>query len=1389
MAKLIPSRWIRPITNCGVFAAPQFGPSSLKMDFRIPAHLEDLENVPSDNRFYVHNKIEVGSLGERQLMDLIDALDEQLEEDPELMAQGLIFDPLYSCVCAIVEMKPKAKSKLCQLLVDFLNKLLHKLPSRVSDRAGGEEDGGNAGLVALRSALQMGCCLLAFAVTALEKDALQLAKAAAGKKKSAKEKDGEGGGGWQWTSVKEQCVAALCAMLTTPAVFALFPLGAPPQELGTLLFSCSSIFLENCDNFKEKALRPSIYGLFVSAVGKFKLTEQAATNLLHLLQNFEWASPYVAELLKEALRSSSALPVQVLSQIGGLGLQVFNRDPTQAKGLGAVLYELGACMPELAQQELGLVLGQLGSESYVMRNGVVQLLGKLLEHGFQRELKGKSAKNAADSADKKQKGKQQEEEGENVEDQDGQKEKGEKEEDEEEEQESNSCTLEEMFTLLVERAHDVNAFARSKVMQVWLELVEANVLPKVKFLAVAQVALDRLMDKTVQVRRYAVKLLGELVARHPSAANLTLEPLRNQLAVLTDQLTAMVEQERAKQQQQSEPPALEDDVRGSKEEHEEAEEEEEEEEEKEEEGEQDGEQENAAQGNKAGGKAGADKPVESAEVAAKRKELEETVQVVEFIHTVERSFERVQEMLDSKSSQDVLSCIEFLVQAHEAQLASSAQGIRKLLSLVWSSESTIKAKVLAAYRRLYIGSDELWDSAWSNGDTYAAKLALSVANNLISLTRKGTVATLTSLEQLMGDLRKEDAIPEPVVDALWHIFASPSPAVKASTRSGALLLLSMMFADSPDALLPHLPEIVSVGLGSRALQHRLLARTACLTLQKLEPCKDKIGKTVKDTIFDKLTDLILERSGSEEVARALAKAKSKLGKARAMSKAVQHAQCWFPAAEQAVKAIAALHDRPWRCWTSILQEQQRFLLQHTQTEQEQGSAGTHGNAESLAHLFFLVGQIALQVLMELEKVEQQIKRLSNAQREKARDKKQGRSSIEEDLDVDALQEHELEQEREQAEAQLVQRQNGAPSQLLAVFVPLMARVCQQPNRYPQRSLQESATLSLCKVMCVSPGCCQEHLQLVFSIMTKTKNPNIRTNLVICVGDLSFRFPNLVEPWSQHIFARLKDSNAAVRKTTLLVMTHLILNDMMKAKNPIAELCNCLMDSDPSIRALATRFFQELNKKGKNPIYNLLPDVISRLSNDPQVDDDAFRSILKFLLNFINKDKQLESLVEKLCHRFNVVEVHMQQKGTDNGTQDINPTDPAAVLRQCQNLAYCLTQLKLLELFRHYKGQLGDLDVYTCFNDIVQRALKTCKPEDKPVLDELESKLKEEHERLARDLGAERAAGRLAGKLGLEDRRRLQAAQEQEEEDAAAEAKASEQDNQENVQRKANRRST
>ena len=64
----------------------------------------------------------------------------------------------------------------------------------------------------------------------------------------------------------------------------------------------------------------------------------------------------------------------------------------------------------------------------------------------------------------------------------------------------------------------------------------------------------------------------------------------------------------------------------------------------------------------------------------------------------------------------------------------------------------------------------------------------------------------------------------------------------------------------------------------------------------------------------------------------------------------------------------------------------------------------------------------------------------------------------------------------------------------------------------------------------------------------------------------------------HIPYSLRDDSPVVRKNTLVVLTHLILNDMIKVKGQISAMALCLEDPEQKIADLAKLFFHELSKK-------------------------------------------------------------------------------------------------------------------------------------------------------------------------------------------------------------------
>merc|ERR1719206_1566354 len=246
-------------------------------------------------------------------------------------------------------------------------------------------------------------------------------------------------------------------------------------------------------------------------------------------------------------------------------------------------------------------------------------------------------------------------------------------------------------------------------------------------------------------------------------------------------------------------------------------------------------------------------------------------------------------------------------------------------------------------------------------------------------------------------------------------------------------------------------------------------------------------------------------------------------------------------------------------------------------------------------------------------------------------------------------------------------------------------------------------------------------------------PVIRANLIIALGDLSFRFPNTVEPWTPRMYARLHDESISVRSNTLTVLTHLILNDMIKVKGQISDMAFCIVDSVERISGLAKLFFSELSKKG-NTLYNVMPDIVSRLS-DPEkgIAEDHFRLIMKYIIGLIEKDKLLESLVEKLCHRFRATRTE----------------------RQWRDIAFCLSLFpysdrsikKLSDNFPCWSDKLHEDSVYDSICVIFAGVKKgvgvavggSGRGEAKQLMEELEVKVEEARSKGVIDRDAEKNA--------------------------------------------------
>lgn len=85
-----------------------------------------------------------------------------------------------------------------------------------------------------------------------------------------------------------------------------------------------------------------------------------------------------------------------------------------------------------------------------------------------------------------------------------------------------------------------------------------------------------------------------------------------------------------------------------------------------------------------------------------------------------------------------------------------------------------------------------------------------------------------------------------------------------------------------------------------------------------------------------------------------------------------------------------------------------------------------------------------------------------------------------------------------------------------------------------------------------------------------------------------------------------------------MLSHLILNDMIRVKGQIAWIVVLLEDPCERIQSLARVFFTEWGKRANNPVYNVLPECISSLLEMPQISFEQFQRLVRFLIHFVDK---------------------------------------------------------------------------------------------------------------------------------------------------------------------------
>ncbi|KAF2457530.1 condensin [Lineolata rhizophorae] len=1149
------------------------------------------------------------------------------ETDPESLTSGLINGALNPIVEAVAE-HPDALTRCenfdsLQFLLKYTSFLppaaLSKILDLVVSGLSAESDAAHADLEAdeqdavqhHKQLLEMFGFLLQWTVAAVETKAAEKPASTTGGRGRGGGRGGKkgaaGGRDTTWDSLAQlQTALDVMSKVLKLKLARIFLTTSERDTFVSLFTRPAYLVLESETRVKSTSIRMHVFKVLCIAVKHHGHAFGAQTSIIQNLSYFEHLSEPMAEFL-QILAEQYDYPQLTEEILRELSNKEFNNNDLKGpKSVSAFIIKISELAPRLVIKQMTLLAKLLDNESYTLRCAIVEVCGNLIAMLSKAEGEERS--------------------------------------------ENSKGQINAFFDVLEERFLDVNPYCRCRAIQVYSKLCDLETKFPKRRQAAAELATRSLEDKSSNVRRNAIKLLGKLVSTHPFSVLhgglLARKAWNERLEAVDAEMNALKPpQELQEKTQDTVDEELLDDATQveNKESSEPA---------------PMTEQQKAAALEKAATEAATSEMMNKLQLT-RRYYLE----AVRFIDVIHEASPTVTQLLSSKNKSEVIEAMDFFVMIDAYKIETSRTGIRRMLRLIWTKGNSdegkgVQSHLIECYKSLFFDAPD----SFSPNDA-----ANYVARNMISLTFGATPAELTSLEQLLSTMMKENLIGELVIQKLWQVYGVQRKEISRNQRRGAIIVLGMLALADPEIVVKEMEACLRIGLGELGRRDLGLARYTCIALRRINAGAK--GKEVAGRPAAPVAKLPNDHAVLVRLA--------------AMCEIISDSKEWFGVAEQAIGAIYALAKHPDTLCSEVIRRKTKYVF--TMQQSRPSSSGTSKSvveestisskpseepekaaddnkrptqqraASAMSQLLFIVGHVAIKQIVHLEVCEQDFKR-RKAEREKlatsgdaassrkslgagasptkkAGSKKDGKPaeepSPEDELDLIA---GTTEDDFTDAIAHIREREllYGEQS-LLASFGPLAHELCANNTRYDDATLQAQAALCMAKLMCVSSEYCEANLGLLLTILERSKDAITRSNLVVALGDMAVSFNHLIDENTDFLYRRLNDKSPSVKRTCLMTLTFLILAGQVKVKGQLGEMAKCLEDRDQRIVEMSRMFFQELATKD-NAVYNHFVDMFSLLSSDERLEEDGFRRVIKFLTSFIEKDKHAKQLAAKLAAR-------------------------------------------------------------------------------------------------------------------------------------------------------------
>ena len=477
--------------------------------FSVPLQRQDLLVATGPNEFRVETEYSI-----RELKLKLRDLQQDVQEKGSKFVLDGGFDVIYSVLTHFrKELPPEFKQDALEILCHGTADVIRTTDFFLCSNEISDTNAKKGFATRMKMIVYLLCQVIEMTeAEAQQQDSASIANAGGKNKrnrqnKAARMNAAEDGITWDWEMKRSETVTLIFRLLSLN-LNSLFDPPVVEEEFINMVGNCMFRLLENptIAHQRLRDVRVSIIQVIGLMNSKYNYSLSCRLKIVQGLKHFEHLVSPLAEAVEVFVLEFNcrSMVLEVVREITRLDTKELNRDTSGTRSYSLFLIELSERLPENMKPCVSLLLLHLDGESYMLRKSILFVLAEMVGRIY-----------SADNLD-----------------------------------EGSKESRDQYLECLQDHIHDVNAHVRSGVLQAWNKLCSNKFIPLNRQYALLRLVVDRLQDRSSNVRKQAIQLLTALLQFNPFNATLPVEELKEQYELEKKKLDEMNPPDKAAEETQ-----------------------------------------------------------------------------------------------------------------------------------------------------------------------------------------------------------------------------------------------------------------------------------------------------------------------------------------------------------------------------------------------------------------------------------------------------------------------------------------------------------------------------------------------------------------------------------------------------------------------------------------------------------------------------------------------------------------------------------------------------------------------------------------------------------------------------------------------------------------------